>query len=50
MGYCKVCGKLVSTRPGERQAPNTNFTSQWWYPVSHDGPDGKPCDGDKARI
>lgn len=47
MGYCKKCDKLVFIRPGEFKFGSRE---RYYYPLSHDKPDGGPCDGDKRAI
>ena len=48
LGYCKVCDKLTPIRPGEQK---WGSRERLWYPVAHEGPDGKPClDGPKRGL
>lgn len=46
LGYCMVCEKLVSIRPGEVLAGRARA----WYPITHDNPEGRPCAGDRKAI
>lgn len=47
LGYCMLCGLLKPIRPGR----STTFERRVdYYPVQHDGPDDKPCDGHKKAI
>ena len=47
LGYCKVCDKLVPIKPGPQKWGTRERT---WYPVAHDGEDGKLCKGDKKSL
>lgn len=48
LGICLICDRLVTIRPagfkwaGDRQRE--------WFPIFHDGNDGKPCPGTKKGI
>ena len=52
MGYCKRCDRFIAitakappVKPGE-----TPKREPSWYPVPHDGPDGKLCDGHETAL
>ena len=47
LGYCKLCDKLVTIRPG---SPKWGSRERQWLPIFHDTPDGQPCAGDKRAL
>lgn len=53
LGLCPECEKLVSiTARGMHLRKDGSRSDRMpeWYPVKHQAPDGKPCDGDKKAI
>lgn len=48
LGYCKVCKRLLPITAREYKHPDSRERN--WYPVEHDGDDGKPCHGDKKAL
>lgn len=48
LGYCKVCDRLLAITQGPFKFPGSRERA--WYPVDHDGPDGRPCPGRKRGI
>ena len=45
LGYCNGCGKLVTITPNGWAGDRPESRRQKWFPVQHDGNDGKPCNG-----
>jgi hypothetical protein len=48
LGYCAVCDKLVTLRPGGRKWDGGKQVH--WYPIAHLNGDQKWCTGDKKSI
>lgn len=47
LAYCLACDKLVPVRPGEYKLGSRE---RRYYPLEHDAPDGKRCEGTKRGI
>ncbi len=47
LGYCRVCDRLVPLKQGKHKGEGRE---RWWWPVEHDTPEGKPCEGVKRGI
>lgn len=47
LGYCMICEQLKAIRPGSQRWGSRQVD---WYPVLHDGLDGKRCPGDEKAI
>lgn len=47
LGYCDVCDRLVSIRPGPQK---WGSRERQWFPIPHDNQEGKLCPGDKKAL